>query len=73
MVHAYTQAADFCWYMEQAEFHTAAFGASRTQGIVSMISDLGFTEELVLVIDARATEHILDTESLARNTKMQHT
>ena len=44
---------------EEAELYAAAWGASEAKGVQSMMHDLGFAVKPVLVIDVKATEHIL--------------
>ena len=48
----------------EAELYVAALGASETEGIVSLLKDLGF--EMCLATDARATEHILHRQGIGR-------
>ena len=43
----------------EAEVYAAALGASEAKGVQSMMCDLGFAVKPVLIIDAKATEHIL--------------
>ena len=42
----------------EAELYAAALGASEAKGVEGMMRDLGFAVNPVLVIDAKATEHI---------------
>ena len=43
----------------EAELYAAALGASEAKRVESMVRDLGFAVKPVLIIDAKATEHIL--------------
>ena len=43
----------------EAELCAAALGASEAKGVESMMCDLCFAVKPVLIIDAKATEHIL--------------
>ena len=45
---------------------SSALGASEAKGIESMMRDLGFAVEPVLVLDAKATEHILHRHGIGR-------
>ena len=54
----------------EADWTAAASGASGPEGIASMMCDLGFTMESVLVVVAQATEHILHRHGIRR---MEHT
>ena len=53
----------------EAELCAAALGASGAKGAKSMMSDLGFAVKPVLIIDAKATEHILHQHGIG---KMKH-
>ena len=53
----------------EAELYAAALGASDAKGVESMMSDLGFVVKPVLIIDAKATEHILHRHGIG---KMKH-
>ena len=50
----------------EAEPHAAALGASDAKGVQSMMCDLGFAVKPVLVIDAKATEHILHRQGIGK-------
>ena len=43
----------------EAELYAAALGASEAKGVQIMMCDLGFALKPVLIIDAKATEHVL--------------
>ena len=43
----------------ESELYAAALGASESNGIVSLLKDLGYDLKPVLAIDVKATEHIL--------------
>ena len=53
----------------EAELYAAALGAPEEQGVQSMMRDLGFVVKPVLIIDAKATEHILHRRGIG---KMKH-
>ena len=53
----------------EAELYAAALGASEAKGVQSMMCDLGFAVKPVLIIDAKATEHILHRHGIG---KMKH-
>ena len=53
----------------EVELYAAALGASEAKGVQSMMCDLGFAVKPVLVIDAKATEHILHRHGIG---KMKH-
>ena len=53
----------------EAELYAAALGASEAKGAECMMRDLGFAVKPVLVIDAKATEHILHQHGIG---KMKH-
>ena len=53
----------------EAELYAAALGASEAKGVQSVMCDLGFKVKPVLMIDAKATEHILHRHGIG---KMKH-
>ena len=53
----------------EAELYAAALGASEVKGVECMMSALGFAMNPVLIIDAKATEHILHRHGIG---KMKH-
>ena len=53
----------------EAELNAAALGASESRGVQSMMCDLGFAVKPVLIIGAKATEHILHRHGIG---KMKH-
>ena len=46
----------------EADVDAAALGSIGAESIVAMMCDLGFARQLVLVIGAKATKHILHRE-----------
>ena len=50
----------------EAELYAAALAASEAEGIESMMIDLGFAVEPVLITDAKAAEHILHRHGIER-------
>ena len=50
----------------EAELCAAALGASEAKEVQSVMCDLGCAVEPVLVIDARATEHILHRQGIGK-------
>ena len=50
----------------EAELYAAALGASESKRMVSMMRDLGYQLKPVLVIDAKATEHVLHPSGIGR-------
>ena len=48
----------------EAELDAAALGASESEGIVSLLKDLGYEMKPVLATDAKATEHILHRQGI---------
>ena len=52
----------------EAELYAAALGASAAKGVESMMRDLGFAVKPVLIIDAKATEHILHRHGIGQMT-----
>ena len=50
----------------EAELYAAALEASEAKGVQSMMFDLGFEMKPVLVIDAKATEHILHRQGIGK-------
>ena len=50
----------------EAELYAAAWGASESKGIVSLLKDLGYELKPVLAIDAKATEHILHRQGVGK-------
>ena len=53
----------------EAELYAAALGGSEAKDVESMMSDLGLVVKPVLIIDAKATEHILHRHGIG---KMKH-
>ena len=50
----------------EAELYAAALGASEAKGVQSMMCDLGFALKPGLIIDAKATEHILHRHGIGK-------
>ena len=50
----------------EAELYAAALGACELNGIISLMRDLGYEKKPVLAIDAKATEHILHRQGIAK-------
>ena len=50
----------------EAELYAAALAASEAEGIESMMIDLGFAVEPVLITDAKGAEHILHRHGIGR-------
>ena len=50
----------------ETELYAAELRTSESKGIVSMVCDLGYTMKLVLVIDAKAAEHIFHRKGMTR-------
>ena len=50
----------------EAELYAAAWGASESEGIVSLLGDPGYERKPVLAIDAKATEHFLHRKGIGK-------
>ena len=50
----------------EKEPYAAALGASEAKGVQSMICELGFAVKPVLIIEAKATEHILRRHGIGK-------
>ena len=50
----------------EAELYAVALGASESNGIVSLLKDLGYETKPVLAADVKATEHVLHRQGIRR-------
>ena len=50
----------------EAELYAAALGASEPKGIVTLLKDLDYEMKPVLVIDAKATEHLVHRQGIGK-------
>ena len=50
----------------EAELYAAASEASESNGMVSLLKDLGYEMKAVLAIDAKDTEHIFDRQGTGK-------